>query len=102
MKNARRKIERPKFVDPASFKYGVMLAAEVASGYDKTNSHPYLVSDCILGKLNLLKGKPRKNPDAETVAAVLTRIERKLESIEGEVRFATRHTNRKRSTSVRL
>lgn len=93
-----RKIERPRTVDRASFNYGVMIAAEVASDYDKTNSHPCLVSDCILAKLNLWKGRPRKNPDAETVAAVLARIERRLQSIEGEVRFSTRHTNFKRST----
>lgn len=40
---------------------GIRLAASVASDYDKYNSHPYLVSDCILGKLNVLKGRPRKN-----------------------------------------
>lgn len=45
----------------AGTKFGIKLAASVASDYDKYNSHPYLVSDCILGKLNVLKGKPRRN-----------------------------------------
>lgn len=60
-KKDRKKIKRPAALDDASFKYGILIAAEVASDYDRTNSHPYLVSDCILGKLNVLKGKPRRN-----------------------------------------
>lgn len=40
---------------------GVRMAAEIASEYDHSSSHPYLVSECILGKLNVLKRKPRKN-----------------------------------------
>jgi hypothetical protein len=46
---------------------GIRLAADVASDYDRTNSHPYLVSDCILGKLNVLKGKPRRNTSSQVV-----------------------------------
>lgn len=61
------KIKRPLSLDTPSFLYGIWLAAEVASDYDKTNSHPYLVSDCILGKLNVLKGKPRKNKDCSVI-----------------------------------
>jgi hypothetical protein len=40
---------------------GIKLAASVAADYDRTNSHPYRVSDCILGKLNVIPGKPRRN-----------------------------------------
>jgi hypothetical protein len=57
----KMKIKRPLLLDNASFRYGIQIAAEVASDYDKYSSHPYLVSECILGKLNVLKGKPRKN-----------------------------------------
>lgn len=60
-KKDRARIKRPLSIDGPSFRYGILLAAEVASDYDLTNSHPYLVSDCILGKLNVLKGKPRRN-----------------------------------------
>lgn len=42
--------------------HGIRIAAEVAADYDKYNSHPYLVSECILGKLNVLRRRPRKNP----------------------------------------
>lgn len=96
------KIKRPLSIDPPSFFYGIKLAAEVASGYDKYSSHSHLVSECILGKLNVLKRRPRKNPAAEAMNAVISRIERKLDSLEGTVRFMTRHTNFKRSTGRRL
>ena len=56
---------------------GIRLAASVASDYDRTNSHPYLVSDCILGKLNVLKRKPRRNTKCLVVArAALHRVGR--------------------------
>lgn len=43
---------------------GIRLASSVVADYDRTNSHPYMVSDCILGKLNLLpKEALRKNKD---------------------------------------
>lgn len=53
----------PKKVEAsrAAWVSGVRCAAAVAADYDKLSSHPYLVSDCILGKLNVLKGKPRRN-----------------------------------------
>lgn len=83
-------------------KYGIELAASVAAEYDALSNHPYLVSECILGKLNVLSGKPRKNEHATTVLESLTRLERKLDGLEGTVRFMTRHTNSKRSTGRRL
>jgi hypothetical protein len=43
---------------------GIRLAASVAGDYDVLSMHPYLPSECILGKLNVLKRKPRKNPVA--------------------------------------
>lgn len=83
------KIKRPLSVDGPSFRYGVLLAAEVASDYDRTNSHPFLVSECILGKLNLLKRKPRRNEIADKIDQALTRLERKIDSLEGTMRFMT-------------
>lgn len=42
---------------------GVRVAADVASTYDHLSSHPFRVSDCILGKLNLLpNSKIRRTP----------------------------------------
>lgn len=101
----RPKIKRPFIETPAeraAFRYGIQLAAEVAADYDKYSVHPYLVSECILGKLNVMKGSPGKNPAAEVIGGALLRLERKIDSLEGTVRFMTRHTNYKRSTARRL
>ena len=81
----KQRIKRPKALDNASFRYGIYIAAEVASDYDRTNSHPYLVSECILGKLNVLKGKPRKNK-AEKANRIVSALER-LASSEGMRQF---------------
>lgn len=69
---------------------GIMLAADVATDYDRYNSHPYLVSDCIRGKLNAMKGKPRKNPHADTLNNAVSRLADKVESVEGTMRFLVR------------
>lgn len=45
-------------------KDGMRLAAVATSHYDALSSHGYLVSDCVLWKLDLLAEHPRKNPDA--------------------------------------
>lgn len=83
----KRSVKRPVSLDTPSFQYGVYLAATVAADYDKTNTHPYLVSDCILAKLNVIKGKPRVNEDALKVSKILTDIEAKIDSIAGMSRF---------------
>ncbi len=45
-----------------AFKRGVSAAAEVANSYNSSTTHPYMLGDCILGKLNQLGDKkPRKN-----------------------------------------
>jgi hypothetical protein len=101
----RPKIKRPIIESPserAAFQYGIQLAAEVAADYDKYSSHSHLVSECILGKLNVLKGSPGKNPAAESVETIVARIEQKLDRIVPEVMFSTRHTNSKRSTGRAL
>ena len=51
-KNARR-----------SWRSGAEAAAAVAADYDRLSSHDHLVSDCILGKLNIRRRRPRRNPD---------------------------------------
>lgn len=66
---------------------GIRLAASVAEDYDKYSSHPYLVSDCILGKLNVLKGRVRKNKAAQKLDTIISHIERKVDSIESMTRF---------------
>ena len=43
---------------------GVIAAADVASQYNRSTSHPYRLDDCILDKLNVTKRKkPRKNTE---------------------------------------
>jgi hypothetical protein len=69
---------------------GIRMASEVAVDYDRYNSHPYLVSECILGKLNVLRRKPRKNPHADTINNAVSRLEEKVESVETTMRFLVR------------
>lgn len=83
----KRSVKRPLSIDTPSFRYGIYLAATVAADYDKYNSHPFLVSDCILAKLNVIKGKPRKNKDAQKFREILADIEKKVTSIEAMTRF---------------
>jgi hypothetical protein len=40
---------------------GIRMAAEFARQYDSVTLHKVSLEDCILGKLGLLKGKPKKN-----------------------------------------
>jgi len=72
---------------------GIRLAAEVARDYDHMSYHGYLVSECILGKLNAQKwrphqrGFPRKNPAAKRIVQALDRLEAGLDRIQGQQRF---------------
>ena len=43
------------------FRRGAEAAAAMAEQYNAGSSHEYRLDDCILGKLNLRDGKPRKN-----------------------------------------
>jgi hypothetical protein len=45
----------------SDFQRGAIAAASVAETYDSTSTHPYRLGDCILGKLNIRKQKPRIN-----------------------------------------
>lgn len=88
------KIRRPLSIDGPSFRYGVCLAAELASEYDRSSTHPYRLGDCILAKMNLLKkGKIRKNKDGAKIEAALLRLEHKVSSLEGTMRFMTRKSS---------
>jgi len=69
---------------------GIRLAADVAKDYDKFSLHGFLVSDCILGKLNVLKRKPRRNPAAGKIKKTLDKLDQKLEGVEGTMRFMAR------------
>lgn len=86
------KISRPASVDKASMVYGIRLAAEVAQDYDRYSSHPYLVSECILSKLNVLPGRPRKNTHA---IDRITAMERRVASCEATTRFIAIATGKK-------
>ena len=81
------KIKRPLSLDVPSFRYGIQIAAEVAKDYDKYSYHDHLVSECILGKLNVLKGRPKRNPAAAKIKIALDRLEHKIEGLEGTTRF---------------
>lgn len=70
--------------------HGIRLAADVAASYDKYSYHPYLVSDCILGKLNAMEGKVRKNPAAKKINDALTILEHKVDSAEATTRLMAR------------
>jgi hypothetical protein len=43
---------------------GVQEAASIADNYNSSTTHLFRLGDCILGKLNLRKGKPRRNQKA--------------------------------------
>lgn len=66
---------------------GIQMGAEVARDYDKLSIHTHLVSECILGKLNVLRRKPRENPAAAATDKLLSQIERKVANIEGMTKF---------------
>lgn len=87
------KIKRPFIETPAekaAFIYGIQLAAEVASAYDKYSYHSHLVSECILGKLNVMKGRPHRNRWAKRIKEALDQLEHKVDSLGGTVRFMAR------------
>lgn len=44
-----------------AYQLGAAAAADVADQYNGSTTHEYLLGDCILGKMNIRKGKPRKN-----------------------------------------
>ena len=73
---------------------GIILAAEVARDYDKMSYHDCLVSECILGKLNVLKRRPRKNPAAAMINKALGRLEHKVEGLSGTVTFMAKAAKR--------
>jgi hypothetical protein len=91
------KIKRPLSIDQPSYRYGILIAAEIASEYDGSSTHPYNLRDCILAKLNLLpKSKMRKNKTGAKIEAVLLRLEHKVASLEGTIRFMTRRSSGKK------
>lgn len=51
-------------VEDAAFRRGAEAAAGLAGEYNGSTTHPYRLDDCILGKLNMREGKPRKNTRA--------------------------------------
>ena len=97
----RTKVKRPPSLDMPSYRYGILVAAELASTYDGSSLHPYKLGDCILGKLNLLKGKPRKNENGAMIEAILLRLEHKVASLEGTMNLLTRNAKSRRSARAR-
>ncbi|HYX19557.1 MAG TPA: hypothetical protein VFA98_01785 [Thermoanaerobaculia bacterium] len=46
-----------------AFEAGAEAAADLADQYNGSTAHEYKLGDCILGKMNIRKGRPRKNED---------------------------------------
>lgn len=44
-----------------AFREGAIAAAKLASAYDGATTHGYRLGDCVLAKMNLIEGEPRKN-----------------------------------------
>ena len=66
------------------FAEGAMAAAAVADTYNASSSHRYRLGDCILGKLNIRPGEPRKNRHATNewargYAVALAEMNRRLD-----------------------
>lgn len=78
---------------------GIRLAASVAAEYDRMSAHDYLVSDCILGKLNVLDRKPRRNEGAVKIEQVLSSLERRVAGIEATSRFLSNVARRSKRCS---
>lgn len=53
-----------------AYEAGAAAAADHADQYNGSTTHEYRLGDCILGKMNIRKGKPRKNE-----RRILSRIE---------------------------
>ncbi len=58
---AREVRPRMRAILEHEFARGARAAAAVAEQYDAVTAHDHRLGDCILGKLNLRPGKPRKN-----------------------------------------
>ena len=44
-----------------AFEAGAEAAADLADQYNGSTTHDYCLGDCILGKMNIRKARPRKN-----------------------------------------
>lgn len=44
-----------------AYQLGAAAAADMADQYNGSTTHEHCLGDCILGKMNIRKGKPRKN-----------------------------------------
>ena len=43
------------------YRRGATAAAEIADGYNASTTHDYRLGDCVLAKINLRRGRPRRN-----------------------------------------
>ena len=87
---------RPREIDQASFKYGIFVAAELASEYDTSSSHPYKLMDCIMAKLNMLPtSRIRKNKNAQRINNLIKDLEIRVAGVEGTMRFIVNGARRR-------
>lgn len=54
-------LEQIQHARRVGFEQGVIAAAALADEYNRSTIHDHRLGDCILGRLNMRKGKPRKN-----------------------------------------
>lgn len=52
------------------YRRGIEAAASFVEQFDKYVNHDYLLSECILSKFNIMKGKPRKNPRKHVIIGI--------------------------------
>lgn len=55
------KMNKKSFTRSKEYLRGVRDAAVIADDYNSSTIHRYRLGDCILAKLNVIKGEPRKN-----------------------------------------
>lgn len=52
------------------YRKGIEAAASFVEQFDKYVNHDYLLSECILSKFNIMKGRPRKNPRKHIIVGI--------------------------------
>jgi hypothetical protein len=55
------------------YRKGIEAAASFVEQFDKYVNHDYLLSECILSKFNVMKGKPRKNKRTHVIVGIWNR-----------------------------
>lgn len=68
------KVWNKRAMDSESYRRGIAVAAAFVQEFDKYVQHRYRLSDCILGKFNLIKKKEIQKNENLSVKALVTAI----------------------------